>query len=352
MQYGGYMDRTPTKTKRFLLSIKSEALLRERYGITEMRREGDELRMKCPLVDGNHKHGDTTGKFSLNTKKNIWHCWVDGGGDIVDLVKRMETDADGKPIEVSDEDALLIAKSFSRELTDDEFEKLLADEMLDRTGEDWGHPQPSDLSNHIAALAKNKHPYWSTRGFTDETCEMWRLGYDPRLNRVSLPHMFNRKWMVVQKRTLEDTIWSTGPNPPKWKNSEDFPKQETLFNYDRAKQYDTVVVVEAAVSAIYLWQCGIPNVVSTFSAKPSEEQMTMLRSFENVIIWYDPDPAGWTGTEALINGLFGHVDTWVVNHTDSGDPNEVSRGVLRHPQDVWDTVNERGLIPSYLWTRP
>jgi DNA primase len=347
-RFGGIHDAF-TANKRLLLSVNGERLLRERYGVSEMRRDGDELRMRCPLNLGLHKHGDRTGKFSLNVKKNVCGCWVCGAGNILWLVKHAERDEDGNPVEVSDAAAIEIAKQYAHELTDDEFAALIAEEM---NGQPYQEPRAgqTDYSGVISQWTHTKHPYWADRGFNIETVEMWSLGFDPEENRVVVPHRFDGRYVGYLKRTLADTQYGLPTDrdiEKKWKNSWQLPR-DMLFGYDTAKYYDSVVVVEAPLSAIYLWQCSIPNVVATFGSKTSAEQVRLLRRFRDVVVWYDADLAGRHGARTIIDGLRGHSDVWLVDCSE-GDPNEVSRGILRSPDDCWRHIYGKGLIPGFLW---
>lgn len=333
----------PTKVAgKLLLSVDGERLLRERYGVISMRREGDELVMDCPLTFGLHDHGGRS-KFALNPRKNVCNCWVCGGGNILWLIKHCERDEDGNPREVSDSEALAIAKQYARSLTDEEYAELIREGMSEHEAE-----PPSKVSYYyegqIKEWAKNKHPYWAKRGFNIETVEMWQLGYNPKEDKVVVPHKFGRQYVGFQKRPI---VWKREYGP-KWQCSDGFPRKDSIFNYDQAVKYDSVVVVEAPISAIYLWQCGIPNVVSTFGSMVTDEQIRLLRRFSDVIIWLDPDKAGWKGTQTLLEGLRGHADTWVVNNN-QGDPNEVADGKLREPEDVWNQVYKNGLVPGFLW---
>jgi DNA primase len=129
---------------------------------------------------------------------------------------------------------------------------------------------------------------------------------------------------------------------PKWKNTREYPRRETLFNWDRVKASPDVIVVEAAVSVIWLWQCGVHNAVATFGTKFSSEQVDMLRGFDNVTIWYDADPAGWGNAVKLCEALSGHTNVWVVDSWE-GDANEHT------PEECRAALLDGSLIPGYLY---
>jgi DNA primase len=78
---------------------------------------------------------------------------------------------------------------------------------------------------------------------------------------------------------------------PKYKNSPDFPKDTTLFNYDYLR--DTVVIVESPMSVMRHWH-HMPYVEATFGAAITNEQLRLISKHPKVILFLDNDKAGWS----------------------------------------------------------
>ena len=298
-------------TKALLQSVDAERLLRERYGIRDMVRRGDELVTPCPLPFGNHKHGDKNPSFAVNTKSGVANCFVCGGGSLVWLVQQME--------DKTYKEALSTLQSFQVEMSDEEFAALV--ESLGREDDE----RSSLLTSYGADIERwsgNRHEYWAERGLTRQTEARFSLGYSPEHNRVVVPHRFRGEWVGYQMRTLDG-------KGPKWKNSTDFPRATTLFNYDVARHYESVIVVEAAASAMWLHQLGYPNVVATFGASVTKEQCRLLRYADEVVAWLDPDEAGEHGLALLTADLASHTTVYRLVEVD-GDPNDTDAdGVQR-----------------------
>jgi DNA primase len=318
----------PDYQRQLLKRVDGEKLLRERYGVKNFRSDGDERIMSCILPFGNHKHGDRNPAASLNVVNNLYNCFVCGGGSLIWLVSQMEN--------VSTDSAVEILRQYQREMTDEEFEKMI------RAGnEDDDSPRvirefDADADHIITRWCQGDLTYWKQEcHLRSDTISMWKLGYDPIENRATVPHYLDGKLIGWTKRSLDGS-------QPKWSHSTDFPKADTLFNYDRAKQYKSVVVVESPISAIWLYQCGVPNVVASFGARPSPIQAELLRRFGDVIIWDDPDPAGWDASLMWHRMLAPHTNVWMVKSL-VGKPHGVSC------EECWDKLYRTELLPSYLF---
>jgi len=84
-----------------------------------------------------------------------------------------------------------------------------------------------------------------------------------------------------------------GGKVPKFKNTRPFPRNTTLYNYDVASAYDSVVVVESPMSVLYLMSHWTDRVVATFGGHVSARQARLLYGFgDGVYLWPDNDPTG------------------------------------------------------------
>lgn len=95
-----------------------------------------------------------------------------------------------------------------------------------------------------------------------------------------------------------------------------YPKGEYLFNYDKAKQYDFVVLVEGIKKALKFDAC-----VASLGKGVSETQLKLLREWEYVVIMLDGDEATQTKARKLTAELrASYVKAVNVNPSDYGKP--------------------------------
>ena len=267
----------------------------EHYGAKNIQLETDsgEVVHSC-IVDQahpHHKNQDQNPSASLNVKTGLWSCWAyrddagRSGGDYLWLVQQIEGCGPG--------DAITILRDL---LLDD-------DSVWDRERQEWeamAEP-PKKQSNEIRTYPLATldhwlvpHPYWGSRGFTEETIKQFSLGYDEQEVRLVIPVFLDGKLIGWQKRTQNNPEWpmTTTDVRHKYKNSYGFPKSRVLFGWDQAIEDDGhVIVVEGPLDAITLVQAGY-NAVATFSAEIGAEQLARLRYWNSVIFFPDMDPAG------------------------------------------------------------
>lgn len=145
------------------------------------------------------------------------------------------------------------------------------------------------------------HPYLlEDRHIPEDTYRRFRLGWDPKTDRVVLPHFWQGKLVGWQTRKLpfewrsmsvgDDSplVHSGMANAPKYHSSPDFPKDSTIFNYVPSER---VVVVESMMSV--LRHEGAMHWEATFGAQVTDTQVRRLVKHDEVTLWMDNDRAGW-----------------------------------------------------------
>ncbi|QGJ94935.1 DNA primase [Gordonia phage RedWattleHog] len=311
---GGLSRREEAQSmrKEYLRRIDAQAVL-DHYGAQNAHQVGDEVIHSCLLdrVDPHHQNGDANPSASLNVEKKVYNCYSYGGGDILWFIAKME----GK------EDIGQIVPFLSDFLGDSTVDVSTFLEELE------GYlkaPQATEelQTYHPRVLQRwaKYHPYLRSRGISKETAVEFKLGYDERNARITIPHWVDGKLVGWQRRSLSDPRWPQteverapdgteldGGRIPKYKNSTNFPKDTTLYRYDAVRDERAVIVVESPMSVAKAHSCGITNVVATFGSKVNDAQVAKLRSFGQVIVWFDADPAGEYGAYRLIEGLYRHT---------------------------------------------
>ncbi len=162
-------------------------------------------------------------------------------------------------------------------------------------------PVPS-FSKKILDGWSFSHPYLTEeRRIPEEMYERFRLGWDPSVDRVVVPHFWkgrlvgwqSRKmpadWRSVELAADSPEIHSGRSGSPKWFSSPDFPKDVTVYNYD--PKAEEAVVMEAMLSVITHEE--VFHGEATFGATVTETQLRHLVKHDRVILWMDNDKAGW-----------------------------------------------------------
>lgn len=299
------------KYSEFVHRIDLDALY-EALDWEPITRRGDEDLGYCLDPWGLHANGDTTGKLAINRSKKVAHCFVCQGQSLLSLVMGV------KDLSVQDATQWLSQFAHERGQSPDSF---LAE--LDRMFE----PKPEEVSvtpffnvRVLDAWINNKTDWYSDRKILSEVKDFFRLGYDPEHTRytkkgeytgpaIILPHFWKGRLVGWQER------WLDKDRPkyiPKYTNTGDFPRKETVWGWDFAQDKGQVYVVESVPTALFLISEGYPA-VATFGASISESQIKLLRVFqEGVILAPDNDSPGEGWTEAIGDYVSRYVPVYTV----------------------------------------
>jgi len=303
--------------------------LLEHYGARncseQVNRDGTtEIVHSCLLdaVEPHHAHGDEHPSAWVNVEKGLYCCSVYWSGDVLHLILKMEGLSELG--QVGPLLGTMMGGARSGQALRAELERLFAAPDVYSVG------LPS-YSESVLRPWMASHPYMrDVRGVSHETCAELGIGFDPAANRIVFPHRWRGSLVGWQKRAVPPGPGWPGTDPPwpKYKNSSGFPKSETLYRYDQAAGLGRVVVVESPMSVAVAHELGIPGVVATFGAKVTRPQIDLLKSWETVVVWFDADPAGESGTVKLVEGLYRHCRVSVVppeEGRDLGDYRDANR---------------------------
>ena len=259
-------------------------------------------------VEPHHANGDAHPSAWANTDKNLYFCATYWGGDILHFIAKME----GRE---NFSDIMPVVGDFLVRRDDagfrEQLEKMFAEHI-------YSIDIPS-YSERVLDPWRKTHPYMrDVRGITQEAQERLQIGFDERENRIVIPHFWKDRLVGWQKRTIPaGPYWpATFPDWPKYRSTSGFPKSETLYAYDRAMRQSgkrSVVVVESPMSVIKACSLDVPHhVIATFGAKVGKGQAELLRDFDQVIVWFDDDIAGYSGATKLITSLYRHIEVLAV----------------------------------------
>lgn len=314
--------------RAYLRRLDARAVL-EHYGAQNCqeqinRKDGSiEIIHSCLLdrVEPHHSNGDQSPSASCNLDKKTYVCYSMGYGcDLFHLIEKLEG-RDGSPLATMGKfltGATQEGATFAAEL-----DKIFTGSVI--LSSTLPAYDPSVLNGF-----DHPHPYWDQRGITEAARQSLRLGYDPREHRITFPVFYDGVLVGWQKRVVPG---ETYPSYPKYRNSFSFPKSTVLYNYDIARQFSQVVVVESPMSVARAVSLGLPNVTATFGAKVSKAQIALLYPFSTVYVWFDDEPyAGLIGEQRIVEGLYRHTEVRVVvpdKDRDMGDCDlaEISRKI-------------------------
>ena len=304
-------------------SVDLLMVLTDMCGVVVPQRRKNSL-MACPICGA----GTNTPCFGLYGKsKNIldkYKCFSCGSqGDSIALVKNLfgfSSDVDA---------AREICKHFNIEY--DEIVSPSSNPNYDKYVKVYNWL--AKLFNSCYKSTYNSNPkYFQNRGLSDDVIDKYLLGYCPMVfldndgKHISLETIikntfsyvpeglcnksgeciFSDRYIFPIKNSKGDVIAFSGrsldENVAKYINScetELFKKSYTLFNYDVAKAYPTIYVVEGYMDALSLIQAGIPNVVAAMGTAFTDSHLKVLKN-KNIILSLDHDGAGMNHTLNII----------------------------------------------------
>lgn len=283
----------------YLRRLDVRAVL-DHYGVENDREEPGrfdttEIVHSCLLdrVERHHSNGDANPSASCNVERRKYVCWAFWGGDMFELIQKMEDKDDFS-------DILPLVRQFLGEGTPDHDDFLTELERILAVGSAISTPLGlQGYSPRILTPWAWVHPYLGTRGIGSDTANALRIGWREDLNRITIPVFWRDRLVGWQARAIPDRPgqWpgTWGGGVPKYKSSPGFPKSGCLYVGDGRGDLPRgrIVVVESPFSVIKAVALGVDwPVVATFGAKVSARQIKLLGEADDVVVWADDDPAG------------------------------------------------------------
>lgn len=307
----------------------ARSLLAE-FGATHVRVNGPELIHGCLLPFKDHKDQDRNPTASFNVEKMVYNCFGCGsGGGLLWFVGVMR-DTSGTLARRWLEDQIGVGG-------ESDLAQLL--EFFDATYSQERKIEPPlpRMDPSILEPWMFIHPYMTeVRGIPEETLMKFKVGYGVMKgsHRIVVPHFWRGNLVGWQTRRL------TKDGTPKYLSSPDFPKAQTIFNYE--PQEASVVVVESPLSVLSKDHLG--RVEATFGAKVSDRQVRLLTEHQRVILFYDNDEAGYNATHRMAKALEPYLAVWVADNPYAADPADLDDETYTRAVDE--------AVPYSVWTQP
>lgn len=330
--------------------------------IPKLRKAGTRWVAPCPF------HNERTPSFGVNEVLRIYKCFGCGkGGDVISFVMEMEglswweavkslAERHGIPLPKrspqADEDAKRRSGLYElHELALKFYREQLASPAgadarayLNKRGvkppvaEEFG----LGVSDRAGQTLFRK---FQQAGFPPDVIEKSGLAvrrqdgsgfFDRFRGRLMFPiHSETGKIIGFAGRALSDE------DQPKYLNSPEtelYSKKQVLYNLHRARKpiskLDHGILVEGYMDVIGLWSGGVQEAVASCGTALGPEQVRILKRFSgNMVINFDPDPAGMNATERTLQMLIEEgMHVRVLELTGGLDPDEF---VLHRGSDAY-----------------
>lgn len=311
--------------------------IRDRVDIAEvvgnhvsLTRAGQNLKGLCPF------HQEKSPSFTVNSSKQIFHCFGCGaGGNVFTFLTRI-TGASFPEVVRDLGRKVGIEVQESAGPSGPQAAQAARVESLNQAVVSWFKENLNDLK-----LGAEARAYLAGRGMTDATLERFAVGFAPNewdgLSRALSKQGFTAAELAMAGLTVAREQGATGfydrfrgrvmfpitdlrkrvvgfggrilgEGTPKYLNSPDTPlfkKGHTLYALDLAREavarLKTVIVVEGYFDAVALHQAGLTHTVATLGTALTPDHIHVLRRFASkVVLLFDPDAAG---VRAALRGL-------------------------------------------------
>jgi hypothetical protein len=316
------------------------------FGVTDIRQSGDELQHACLLPFSDHRDQERNPTGSLNFRKLAYKCvgTCDAGGGLLWFIGIMRDESGesarkwlrGKTGLGEEESLASLMDFFDAIYTNGSKANQYGPmpHMSTDVLEPWlQHP---DVVIDYMGIMRNMPPDLAERAI-----EKFKIGYAPDMririgenkfvksHRIVIPHFWRGNLVGWQTRRMFDDMTM------KYKNSPDFPKDQTLYNYDRN--------AESAFSVIAKDHTG-DHIESTFSASITDRQLKLISMHPKVVIFGDNDAAGWNMTHRLGGFLERYSAVNVADNPYAADPADMDDQTYRQCVD--------GALPYSIWSPP
>lgn len=264
----------------------------------------------CPLHDDRGCH------FSIDEDTLVWNCFHCGGGVLPQLVIQAQGFEDDAYLRAWDQAVEWLVPFSDGEQGDLEdadwlaaLQRNLEKEPKRTHSRRFNFPVFNErILDRLQEVPLELVEKWHIEN--QDTLRTYRIGYDPEWSRgnyigpaLIIPHFFQGKLVGYQERWL-------GDDRPlyikKYMNTDDFPKEETLFGWDRREILSPLIVVESVMSVVRLYDSGF-SAVATFGSISKHQQKLLRTQDAGVILSFDNDKPGRRNLDKALKGLYGEI---------------------------------------------
>lgn len=296
------------------------------YKFNHIKQNGKMIRACCKIHDGNNPTA-----FVIDSETSLWYCHTNncGGGDVYDLVEKMEN--------INFINAVhWLASFFNVDIS--------KCNVIERKND-----YLSDLAKWIKMMRNQKkielkefnikeeiRPVTKFRNFKLETLQHFNLGHvnsvklekrDGNLytlrNRLVVPIIFKERQVGISFRRVKSS------DMPKWSNQPvNLQYGNIIYNYDNILHEKHIVICEGFTDVWAFHEIGIPA-GATFGAHITNEQYKLLlKTGADITFANDGDKAGYLANQTGIKMFKNKANINLITFPQGKDPESVTREEL------------------------
>ncbi len=294
----------------------------------KLKKTGKNYTGLCPF------HDEKTPSFTVDTSKQLYHCFGCGeGGDVINFIEKIENMDFVEAVE-------FLAKKIGYNLKYNYSGSRESSNIRNRLVE--LNEQAKKYFNFILFNSKNGLPplnYLKKRGFTEDILKEFEVGFSldswDSLSKFAIKRGYTREELLqcglaIEGRSggtgvydrfrgrimfpIEDIVGKTigfggriisetsktGGQKAKYINTPEtrlYSKSKNIYRIYQAKNHivekDEVLIVEGYTDVMALFQSGIKNVVASLGTALTSDQIKILGRFtKNIVLVFDSDKAG------------------------------------------------------------
>ena len=291
------------------------------YQINWLREEGDNLRGKCPLHEGEGQRA-----FHVSLEKNAFYCFsCKAKGNVLDFVSLREN-CSIREAALKLQDWFLSGSNGQSRPTAKERAKPEKPEASEAKAQEVNPTLGFELR------VDTGHEYGKKRGLSQETLTLFGAGL------CRSKGMFAGRFVIPLSDPSGNLVGYAGRSlddeEPKYlfpSKERGFYKRHLLFNFHRLEKEadEPVVVVEGFFDCMKVQEAGFPCVALMGSTLTEEQETLLADRFERVILLLDGDEAGRLATEDCLRRLSRKLFVKAIDLADGEQPDNLSEERLR-----------------------
>jgi DNA primase len=294
----------------------------------KLKKTGKNYTGLCPF------HDEKTPSFTVDTSKQLYHCFGCGeGGDVINFIEKIENMDFVEAVE-------FLAKKIGYNLKYNYSGSRESSNIRNRLA--GLNEQAKKYFNFILLNSKNGLPslnYLKKRGFTEDILKEFEVGFSldswDSLSKFAIKRGYTAEELLqcglaIEGRSggtgvydrfrgrimfpIEDIVGKTigfggriisetsktGGQKAKYINTPEtrlYSKSKNIYRIYQAKNHivekDEVLIVEGYTDVMALFQSGIKNVVASLGTALTSDQIKILGRFtKNIVLVFDSDKAG------------------------------------------------------------
>lgn len=314
-------------------AVSMQAVI-ERYGITGLKPERDELVGRCPI----HK-GEGERAFHVSYGKNCFQCFsCKRRGNVIDFVAAMEQCGVREAAQMLQQwFAISTAEAHSTVQKAQVATLIPAPTSEQESGAN--EPLRFRLQN-----VQHDHPYLAGRGITEDTADAFEVGYfsgrGMMSGRIVFPiHNEEGQLVAYAGRVIDEAVGERYKFPPGFKKSLELYNlhQVVQCNKDAARQgilkdwrSEPVILVEGFFGCLHVIQAGRASVALMGSSLSKQQEELLVQNFWKVFLLFDGDDAGRACTDDCLKRLGRRMWVRALELPDGIQPDQMSRGDLEN----------------------